>query len=147
MKAQRLKILLGVVFILFHFGIIGLIVAFTANDKFTQDEMFVSFGFVAPLFAATTTLILKGLLDDTGSITDTRVLSRTTAVLSILLTTIFLTAVIAAVLWKAFGSLGFENFVKLVGATETMLGGYLGTVFSNLFSHRNIPSQSNGSPV
>ncbi len=116
-----------------HFAILLLIGILAAFDRFMLDEMFVLFGLIAPLFAAYTTAVVRAFMkeDPHASIRGKADISR--VILAIGIVTFFVLAVLCGVLWKSFGSLGMDDLIKLVGITETILGGYVGIVMESFF--------------
>lgn len=133
MRTSRLRATVGLGLVVAHFGILGCIAVFTGMDRFTQEEMFLAFGIIAPLFAAYTTVIVRQIMGEPPVNDEEKRVSGQQVFLSLGIPAFFVASVAAGVVWKAFGSLDFDGLVKLMGAAETLLGAYVGIVVERFF--------------
>jgi hypothetical protein len=115
-----------------HFGVLALVGILTAIDRFAIDELFLVVGLLGPLFAAYTTAIVRSLLAD-SPVARVKTVGWPKAALALGIPAFFCLVIVAATLWKAFGSLELESLVKIVGLTETLLGAYVGLVIGAFF--------------
>jgi hypothetical protein len=100
------------------------------------------FAIVLPLFATYSTAIVKFYLKHFAG--DTRGRLR----ISISQATIFIAFPFALVMflfgvasWKAFGTLTFQNFVNLLGVSETAFGVYVAMIVAEFFYSRKSKGQ------
>ena len=134
MTIRKLRTVIGLGIVAAHFGallLIGILTAFF--EKFTPEEMFVMFGMVAPLFAAYTTAIFRAFMGDKKDGEMSPKADAPRIILSIGTVSFFVLVVFGSILWKSFGPLSMDGLVKLVGFTETLLGGYVVIVVESFF--------------
>ena len=129
----KLKRIIGVFLITSHFCVIFLVVVLYAFDKFTDSELSTTIGLILPLFTAYTTAIIRQFLNEKSCDYKAQPELFPKIFVTFFIPSIFVLFIFSIIMWKSFGSLGFNSFTTLLGISETSFGGYVGMIVKEMF--------------
>jgi len=132
MSERRLRGIVGALLVFGQLGLLLVVTLLTASDKFTQPELLSTFGMIGPLLAAYVTSAVRTFLKQKHSEIGAFIATER-AFVAITYPAAFIATLFGLVLWKAFGSLSFDSFLKFGGALQTALGVYVALVVEDLF--------------
>ncbi|HKR25086.1 MAG TPA: hypothetical protein VJS15_07495 [Allosphingosinicella sp.] len=124
---------LGSVLIASHLVVLAALIVLTMSDRFTIDELFSAGAIITPLFVTYTVPTLRWMLNEEGGEAGASVTRRALNT-AWLIALAYVTIIMTAILWKAFGSLGMSNLVKMIGLVEASFAAYLGLIVQKLFA-------------
>lgn len=123
--------MIGASLIISHLIVLFVLGVLTAIEKFFSGEMFIVVGLISPLFITYTVPMLRWLLAEEAVVGNQ--VRPIAILLSWIIAACYVSAIIGALFWKAYGSLGMENLLKLIGAIETSFAAYMGLIAHQLF--------------
>jgi hypothetical protein len=136
MTELELKNKLGLFLITSHFLIVVIIIVLYFFNGFLFEEMTTSVALISPVFAVYTTAIVKFFIaNQTLTRRKSRKLTSSFITISFAIPSIFVIAVIAITLLKAFniGFSSYEQYKQLFAILEAVFAIYIGYVISSLF--------------
>jgi hypothetical protein len=134
MTRRTLRARIGGILIVGHFATLVLVGVLAAMDRFDpENEMFATFGVLAPLFAAYTTVAVRQLIQGQTPPNAEDSMSAAQVSLGLGLPIFLISVVVSFIFWKAFGGLKFSSLVKLLTLTEGLIGIYVGLVVEAFF--------------
>lgn len=130
------KVRVGLFMIGSHFFVILLAITLAITGAFSTDELTTVLGFVGPLFAGYSSLIISFIIKhkNEASYGDESV-NPAYAFLSFAVPAVFVFAVVVLLLLKAFnyGIADFQSLKVLIGSIEAAFGVYVGQFIYSMF--------------
>jgi Na+/H+ antiporter NhaD/arsenite permease-like protein len=136
MSERRLKNAIGMALIAGHFGIIVVVVVLWTRGGYSFEEFTTCLALISPMFLAYTTAAIRYFIKnkDATSVREPRI-NASFAIVSILVPSAFVSAILAAVVLKAF-NVGFDSFEQFkigLAALQAAFGVYATQVLSSLY--------------
>lgn len=130
------KIYVGLFMIVSHVLLVVFLISLTFAGGFSMDEMTTAIGFIGPLFAGYTSVIIAYIIKHKNekSFGD-QLLNPVYAVLSFAIPVVFVIMVFALVALKGFnyGISDFGTFKTMIGLAEGAFGLYVGQFIYSMF--------------
>ena len=146
MNERNIRFTLACILIGGQLATLLLVFGFAGIGRFTTPELFSSIGIIGPLFAAYTTVAVRRMLGEVP-FAQVQPISLERAVISLTIPSAFVVFVIASIVWKAFGSLTFDDFLKLVGLVQTTLGVYIGYIVESILLGKRLSTADAGAAI
>ncbi len=140
MTERQVRTRVGIFLVVSHIAILLLLVLLSLADGFTPPELTTSIALIVPVFAGSTTAIVKSFVDNRKQVADqSPAMDRPFVVIAFLLPGVFVGFLVLIIVLKAFnwGIADFEHFKGFLALGETGFAVYLGYVIQSLFAGKN----------
>lgn len=144
MTENALRRLIGIVLIVLHFGILGLLFTLYIMSGFRFDEFTTSVAIIMPMFSGYTVAIVIHFSRNRYVSNDTS--ERVTAIFSLLslaFPLVFAIAISVSILLFAYGRSfsNFEQFKGMLTLLEAAFAAYIANFIYTLFEKQNLESE------
>jgi hypothetical protein len=136
MRKYALQCWLGLGLLFGQIGLIILLICLTFGVKgFDFPDFTTTLALVVPMFATQLTAALRFFFREEAeaSRVSTASVSGPVVVISVTIPLVTLISVAIAMFAKSYGHLSFDQFKILLGSSQSVLGGYLGFVYVQMF--------------